>query len=219
MEKIRRLVHFPLGNGSKILLKTKLLFVSLLFGLVSVASDGFSVYSKPGQVINPVEQQKLINGTVNDSQGMPVPGATVVVVGTNVGTVTDLDGKFRINVPANAKSLLISFVGMTSQVIPIENSTSFMVVLKDATVGLDEVVVVGYGVQKKESVVGAITQVDNTKLVQSGTSDITNAITGKLSGVLTIQNTGEPGARPSENFIINWRDTGLPRSTQAKRVG
>jgi TonB-linked SusC/RagA family outer membrane protein len=201
MKKIRRLGCFPFGNGSQILLKIKLLSVGLLFGLVSVSTAGYSLNTAPEEVIVPVDQQKPISGTVNDALGIPVPGATVLVTGTNIGTITDSEGKFKINIPATAKSLTISFVGMTTREIPIGNSSTFSVVLKDETVGIDEVVVVGYGVQKKESVVGAITQVDNTKLVQSGNSDVTNAITGKLSGVLTIQNTGEPGASGSEIVI------------------
>ncbi|MDP3431469.1 MAG: TonB-dependent receptor [Bacteroidota bacterium] len=201
MEKIRRLGHFPFGNGSQILLKIKLLSVGLLFGFASVAADGFSLNSNPEQVINPVEQQKQVSGTVNDSQGVPIPGATVIVTGTNIGTITDIDGKFRFSVPATARTLTISFVGMTSKEVTIGTNTNFTVVLADSNVGLEEVVVVGYGTQRKESVVGAISQVDNKTLMRSGTSNITNAIAGKLSGVLTIQQTGEPGNNDAEIII------------------
>jgi len=201
MRKIRRLGCFPFGNGSQILLKIKLLSVGLMFGFTSAAADGISLNSDQNQVITPVEQQKQITGKVNDSAGVPIPGATVLVTGTNVGTITDFDGKFTLSIPSNSKTLTISFVGMISQIINIGNSNSFIAVLAESTVGLDEVVVVGYGIQKKESVVGAISQVDNQSLMQSGNSNITSAITGKMSGVLTIQQTGEPGASNSEIVI------------------
>lgn len=201
MKKIRRLGCFPFGNGSQILLKIKLLSVGLLFGFITVAADGYSIPTNPEQVINPVEQQKQITGKVSDSTGAPVPGATVLVTGTNIGVITDFDGKFTLNIPSDAKTITISFVGLISKEIAIGNSTDFAVVLTESNIGVEEVVVVGYGTQKKESVVGAITQVDNTTLMRSGTTNVTNAIAGKLSGVLTMQQSGEPGASDSEIVI------------------
>lgn len=201
MKKIRRLGCFPFGNGSQILLKIKLLSVGLIIGFTSVASDGTGSKSNPGQMVTSAEQQKQITGKVNDSTGSPIPGATVLVTGTNVGTITDIDGKFTLSIPVNAKTLTVSFVGMVSQTITLGSGNSYIVVLAETNVGLDEVVVVGYGIQKKESVVGAISQVNSQSLVQSGNSNVTNAITGKMSGVLTIQQTGEPGASNSEIVI------------------
>ncbi|HOI49736.1 MAG TPA: SusC/RagA family TonB-linked outer membrane protein, partial [Prolixibacteraceae bacterium] len=118
-----------------------------------------------------------------------------------IGTITDFDGNFNLVIPADSKFLTVSFVGLKTQEITIGSQTNFMISLSEETVGLEEVVVVGYGTQKKESVVGAITQVDNQSLVRSGTQNVTNAITGKLSGVLTIQQTGEPGSDNSEIII------------------
>lgn len=146
-------------------------------------------------------QQKTITGTVIGDDKAPIPGASVVVKGTTIGTVTNLDGKFNLPVPASAQTLVFSFVGLTPKEVPVGTGSVFNVTLSESTVGIDEVVVVGYGTQKKESVVGAITQVNNSSLMRSGSSNVTNAITGKLSGVLTIQQTGEPGASSSEIVI------------------
>ena len=201
MKKNRRLGYFLYGNGSQVLLKIKLLSVGLLFGFAAFAADGNSITTKTEQLTTPVEQQKQISGTVVDTQGAPIPGATIIVTGGNIGTITDSDGKFKLGVPNPVKSLTVSFVGMVSKEIIIGNNTSFVVVLAESTVGIEEVVVVGYGIQKKESVVGAISQIDNQSLMQSGNSNITSAITGKMSGVLTIQQTGEPGASNSEIVI------------------
>jgi len=146
-------------------------------------------------------QQKTITGTVIGDDKAPIPGASVVVKGTTIGTVTNLDGKFNLPVPASAQTLVFSFVGLTPKEVPVGTGSVFNITLSESTVGIDEVVVVGYGTQKKESVVGAITQVNNSSLMRSGSSNVTNAITGKLSGVLTIQQTGEPGASSSEIVI------------------
>jgi len=147
------------------------------------------------------EQKKDLSGTVKDSKGNPLPGVTVVVKGTTIGTITDADGKFRLSVPFDSKILVFSFIGMGTQEIPVAGKTTFEVTMKETIEAIDEVVVVGYGVQKKESVVGAITQVNNATLMNSGNTNITNAIAGKLSGVLTIQNTGEPGANDAEIIV------------------
>lgn len=146
-------------------------------------------------------QQKKISGTVVGDDKLPVPGASVVVKGTTVGTVTDFYGKFTLVIPASAKALIFSFVGLTPKEIPIGSILVFNVTLSEVTTGIDEVVVVGYGVQKKESVVGAVVQVGNESLMRSGNSNVTNAMAGKMSGVLTMQQAGEPGASSAEIVI------------------
>ena len=146
-------------------------------------------------------QQKTISGTVIGDDNVPIPGASIVVKGTTLGTVTDFDGKFTLKIPATANTLVFAFVGLISKEIPVGTGAVYNVTLSTSTIGVEEVVVVGYGIQKKESVVGAITQVNNASLMRSGSSNVTNAITGKLSGVLTIQQTGEPGAANSEIVI------------------
>ena len=146
-------------------------------------------------------QQKKLSGLVTGTDKAPLPGVSVVVKGTTVGTITDFDGKFTLSVPADTRILVFSFVGMKPQEVQIGNQTTLNVTLVEETVGLDEVVVVGYGIQKKESVVGAITQIDNQALMRAGNSNVTSAITGKLSGVLTVQQTGEPGNNDSEIYV------------------
>lgn len=149
---------------------------------------------------NFTEQKKQISGSVKDNSGIPLPGVSVLVKGTTTGTITDSDGNFKLSVPDNSV-LVFTFIGMKPKEIPIGNQSVFSVVLAEETVGVEEVVVVGYGIQKKESVVGAISQVGGASLMQSGTSNITSAIAGKLSGVLTMQATGQPGSNDSEIII------------------
>ncbi len=139
-------------------------------------------------------QKKTITGTVVDEKGDPIPGTTVMVKGTTVGIVSGANGTYSLQIPVDAKILVFSFVGYNSQEIPISNKNIINVTLKEITVGIEEVVAVGYGVQKKESIVGAITQTNNEELKQTGNvTDLKQALTGKLPGVTTITSSGEPG--------------------------
>ena len=146
-------------------------------------------------------QQKTISGSVIGDDNSPIPGASIIVKGTTIGTVTDFNGKFTLNIPVSAKSLVFSFVGLTSKELPVAAGNVYNVILSESRVGIDEVVVVGYGVQKKESVVGAVVQIGNESLMRSGNSNVTNALAGKMSGVLTMQQAGEPGANSAEIVI------------------
>ena len=146
-------------------------------------------------------KKKAISGTVKDSKGLLLPGVTVLVKGTTTGIITDAEGQFRISVPADSKIFVFSFVGMKSQEITIGDKTNFVIVMEDVTAELGDVVVVGYGVQRKESVVGAISQVNSETLMRGNNVNVSNALAGKLSGVEAIQSTGEPGKDQSEIII------------------
>lgn len=143
---------------------------------------------------------KTVTGVVMDSGGVPVPGAFVEVAGAGTGVATDIDGRFSINVREGA-TLSVSFMGYDTYSFKVSGASRYDIVLQETATMLEDVVVVGYGVQKKESVVGAIAQVSGSALVESGVSNITNSISGKLSGVTTIQTSGQPGAN-SASIII-----------------
>lgn len=133
-------------------------------------------------------------GVVVDATGEPIPGATVVVKGnTGIGMTTDIDGNFSLKVPSEKTTLVISFVGMKSQEVRVQKG-AMNVVLEEDNALLEEVVVVGYGQQKKASVVGAITQTTGETLTRAaGINDIGNALTGNLPGVVTMASSGMPG--------------------------
>lgn len=142
-----------------------------------------------------------VSGRVVDSAGEPLIGVAITVQGAStVGTITDLDGNFTISAPQGA-TLLFSSLGFQDTSLRIDGRKDIVVVMQEDSELLSEVVVVGYGVQKKESVVGAITQVKGETLVNSGMSNITNAIGGKLSGVTTLQTSGQPGENDAEIII------------------
>ncbi|MGV8096557.1 MAG: TonB-dependent receptor [Mangrovibacterium sp.] len=140
---------------------------------------------------------KRLTGLVKDTKGEPIPGATVIVKGTTTGTVTDADGNFVLHVPSDARILSVSFVGFKTQEILIGNRITFTVSLEEMIVGLEEVVAVGYGTQKKATITGAISSMKNTELLQSPQANISNALAGRLSGILAVQRSGEPGADQS----------------------
>lgn len=148
-------------------------------------------------------QQLNVTGKVTDAAtGEALIGVTVLVKGTTTGALTDINGSFSIPVSARtAVTLSISFIGYTTQEMQATPGTPVSVALALELTAIQEVVVVGYGIQKKESVVGAITQVNSQSLMQAGATTITNAITGKLSGVLTIQQRGEPGADQANIYV------------------
>ena len=138
-------------------------------------------------------QQKTLSGTVIGQDGAPIPGVTVVVKGTTVGTVTDLDGKFSFSAPANAKDLSISFVGMKSQELVINNQSNFAITMAPEFIGVDEVVVVGYGTRMKEELTGNISTVSKEQMKISPAPSVAARLQGQVAGVsVTTSNT--PGA-------------------------
>jgi TonB-linked SusC/RagA family outer membrane protein len=139
-------------------------------------------------------QNKAISGTVVDTAGEPVIGASVFVVGnTSNGAMTDLDGKFTLNVPANA-NISVSCIGYSTQVIPVGSQTVFNVILEADTQFLEETVVIGYGVQKKSDLTGAVASVREEEFANRSTSDAANALMGKAAGVQIISASGAPGS-------------------------
>lgn len=157
--------------------------------------DRVVVIKKDTEKSTPVPvEQKAITGTVKDKTGEPVPGVSVVVKGTTIGTITDIDGVFRINLPADAKTLMFSFVGMKSLEIPVGNNTTFKVVMEEETVGVDEVVVVGYGTQKKVNLTGAVSAVKmDEKMVSRPVANVSSSLQGLVPGLAISQNSGMAG--------------------------
>lgn len=143
-------------------------------------------------------QVRTISGTVTGTNNDPLIGVTVIAQGTSLGTLTDINGKFTLAVPANVKILRFSFIGMDPKELPITESDIYDIVLSQSVVGLEEVIVVGYGQQKKETVTGSISQINSEGLVQTPVPNISNALVGRATGVLAVQRSGQPGEDQSE---------------------
>jgi TonB-linked SusC/RagA family outer membrane protein len=134
--------------------------------------------------------QKMVSGTVNDQDGEPLIGASVLVKGTSQGTVTDFDGKFELEVPANATTLIISYTGFTSQEVEIGNQTSFDISLAEGVL-LTEAVVTGLGIEREKKSLGyAVQEVQGDAVNSVGDQNVVSALTGKVAGVQVISSSG-----------------------------
>ncbi|GAE83723.1 SusC/RagA family TonB-linked outer membrane protein [Bacteroides reticulotermitis] len=147
-------------------------------------------------------QQTTIVGKVMDESGLPVIGATVQVKGTSAGTITDVDGNFKTVVKDVKTTVLItSFVGYETQEVSLKGRLSVTIVLVEAFNELQEVTVVAYGTQKKETLTGAISSVKTADLLQSPNASIANSLAGKITGLSSVQSSGQPGAEDPKIFI------------------
>jgi TonB-linked SusC/RagA family outer membrane protein len=165
--------------------KIQIRFLLLLFALATVETTFAQILK--------------VQGTIVDTKGEPVIGASIVVTGTARGTVTDASGKFFLDATAK-ESLTVSYIGYEKTEVAIGNQTDLRIVLKENQEMLDEVVVVAFGSQKKESMVSSITTI-NAKELKVPSSNLTTALAGRLSGVIAYQRSGEPGRDNADFFI------------------
>ena len=143
-----------------------------------------------------------VSGTViSSTDNQPIVGANIYVEGTNVGTTTDAGGNYKLTVPASAKTVTVSFLGYDTKKISVRDIHLFkLITLADASNKLEDVVVVGFGVQKKESLVGAVQSVKPSDL-QTSSSNLSTSFSGKIAGVIAVQKSGEPGADGASFWI------------------
>lgn len=137
--------------------------------------------------------QSSISGTVTDASGLPLPGANIIEKGTTNGTQSDLEGNFSITVSSKNSILSVSYLGFQTQEIAVNNQSSIKIVLKEDTASLDEIVVVGYGKQKKSNIVGAVSAIYSEEIKETQTANIGNSLTGRIPGLVINQRGGEPG--------------------------
>jgi len=139
-------------------------------------------------------QTREVSGVViSGEDNLPLPGASIVVKGTTNGTVTDIDGKFALSLSGSSDVLVLSFIGFTPLEISVGDRTLFNLTLLPDTKSLEEVIIVGYGVQKKETITGSVATVKGSELVKSPAMNLSNSIAGRMSGVVAVNRSGEPG--------------------------
>jgi TonB-linked SusC/RagA family outer membrane protein len=160
---------------------------------------------KEASNVTPLQQQKSVSGKVTDSSGASLPGVSVVLKGTTTGVITDGDGKYSLaKVPENA-TLQFSFVGMKSQEIAVGSKTTINISLVEETIGIEEVVAVGYGTQKKSDITGAVASLSKERLDVLPNLNIAQAIQGSIPGVMVQTTTA--GAAPSQSIMIRGRNS------------
>ena len=172
------------------------------------SKDLTSLTSARAEIAVAQQQKKELSGIVKDGKGLSLPGVSVFVKGTTTGTVTDSEGKFTLSIPNEAKILVFSFVGMKSQEVQITQKSTVNVTLDEEAVGVDEVVVVGYGTQKKVNLTGAVEVVKGDALVNRATTTVSQALQGKVSGINF--SSGVYGFEPGASLAIQIRGQGSP---------
>jgi len=139
-------------------------------------------------------QSKAITGTVTDENNMPLPGASILVKGLNIGSYTDFDGNFSLNVPETGEVLVVSYLGYMTKELVISKNLTFNIQLDIDTNTLDEIVVVGYGTQRKSDITGSVTSVKVDAIAVAQNSTIDALLQGRAAGVQVTQNAGSPGS-------------------------
>ncbi len=163
-------------------------------GVFLVVFFGFGIFSVLGQ-------NKTISGTIVDKDGYPLPGASVIEKGTKKGAESDFDGKFSITVSNESAILVISYLGFSSKEVNVGKQTNLTITLEEDSATLDEIVVVGYGSQKKSDISGSVSQIDKKEIAKNPTANLSNALVGQTTGIIATQRSGEPGGDGS-NILI-----------------
>ena len=178
----------------------KLALFCVLVSLKTVAAghNGETVQHPANPVTQDVAKKKL-TGVIRDEEGMPLPGVTITVLGTTRGSITDNDGSFTIEASSTDK-LVFSFIGMESQIVEVGSNQTFSIKLTQKTEELEDVTIVAFGKQKKESVIGSITSVRASEL-KVPSSNLTTALAGKVAGIISYQRSGEPGQDNADFFV------------------
>ncbi len=171
----------------------KALFCASLFPCAGAAMALNESGHETQGIVSAPQQQKTIKGVVTDMKGEPIIGANVVVKGTTNGTITDFDGNFSLEVGPN-DILQISYIGYITQEVKVGNQTNITVVIHEDNQRLDEVVVVGYGTQKKVTLTGSVAAIQSDDIVTTRNENVENMLSGKIPGVRIVQKSSEPGS-------------------------
>lgn len=190
------------------------LFCGLALPAYSLTAENSSGYDLPGSVAD--QQQKSVSGTITDaSTGQAMPGVNIQVKGTSIGAISDGNGKYTLSATDPNAILIFSFIGYVSQEIPLAGKNVIDVVLNGELTGLDEVVVVGYGEQKRANVVGSVTSISGASIQSVPSASVSNAISGRLPGTIVMQQSGEPG-NLGTTILVRGRSTLTPSGQDDK---
>ncbi len=167
----------------------------ILNSLLSPANLNYQVLSDSVIAITASQHTSflMVKGIVKDSKGTALPGVSIKIKGTSMGTVTNADGRFEVDAPADA-TLVVSYIGFQTKEVPVNGATTLDITLPDELQGLNEVIVVGYGTQKKASTTAAVSTLKGDVITKNPVANVNNSLAGRISGVLAFQGSGEPGA-------------------------
>ena len=210
MKKPFDLWEFSSPSFKKLIIEFEIVFLLILASSSDlVAAPLYSLDNIIPKSMTPTSdefQQKQITGKIIDENGNPLPGVNIAVEGSVIGTISDGDGKYSINIPNNGAVLIFSFIGYQTQKMSVGNNTTLDMRLVPSLSTLEEVVVVGYGVQKKANVIGSVTTISNAELKVAPVGQLSNMLSGRLPGAIVQQRSGEPG-KDAANILIRGRGT------------
>lgn len=169
-------------------------------------AEALAANVRQSQLTEQQPQRREITGTVRDARSLPLPGVTVIVQGTTIGVVTDNNGNFQLLIPVDAQILEFSFVGMKSQQVTVGNNTIFNITMEEETLGIEEVVAIGYGTVSRKNLTTAITKVSTDEIVKSASSNMTQLLMGRAGGLRATVASAQPGG----NVNISIRGAGTP---------
>lgn len=194
MKKIYDLLCIAQQRWEKTIRILKLTAGLILLAILSAPAVN-TVNESPGSE-TAQQQGRRITGKVTDQTGASLPGVSVVVKGTATGIITDNNGNFTLVLPENATALVFSFVGMKQQEVPIDAKTVYNITLSESTIGIEEVIAIGYGTVKKSDLTGSVASVNADRLLDKPAFNVAQAISGKVAGVKIVERTGAPGGNP-----------------------
>ncbi len=179
-----------------------LLFLAKIDGHIAINNEALT----PPPPKNKTSQERAVKGVVTDENNDPIPGVNILLKGTSIGVTSDFDGKYSIKVPNEAAILQFSFVGYQTKEVVVGDREIIDVQLIQSDNELEEIVVVGYGVQKRETITGAVSAVQGSDLVKSPVLNLTNTLAGRIAGLFVKQSSAEPGQDDS-NIRIRGTNT------------
>lgn len=188
-------MKYNLHTTVNLLKNIKITLSQILIASIFVSSASASTLTPPNhlEAANKENAKDVIKGTVTDEKGEPLVGVSVKIKGSALGASTDVNGKYTLNSPETTGTLVFSYIGYITKEEPINNRTAISVSLKSSSQDLSEIVVVGYGTQKKATVTGSVATVRGSELQKSPTVNLSNSLAGRLPGVIATQSGGEPG--------------------------
>jgi TonB-linked SusC/RagA family outer membrane protein len=167
-------------------------------------------------------QNRTITGTITDEQNETIPGVNITIKGTTIGVVSNIEGKYSITAPSGDVTLSFSFLGYTTQDVIAGDNKVINVKMAEAIYELKDIVVIGYGTQKKTTLTGAVVAIENKEIITTKSTNVTNSLTGKMAGVKVVQGSSEPGDFSQDNFNIRGMGTplfvidGVPRENMTR---
>lgn len=173
--------------------------------LLAIALQNCFVFASSSDFFGIKQNTKTIRGKVTTLNGEPIPGVSILVPGSTQGTTTDVDGNYSVNVSSEANSLQFSFIGMKTQIVNISNRTVVNIQMEDETIGLEEIVAIGYGTQRKSDVTTAVSSVTSENLKDRSSLNFGESLAGQIPGMIVQQTNGLPGG---EGLSIRIRGTG-----------